>query len=310
MSILRGFSDEIASVVDRAGPAVLHLRALRGGGLATGSGVLITPDGFAVTNYHVVRGATGVECAMENGHSAIADVVGVDPATDLGVLRIPAAASANFIHAELADSNAVRVGDFAIAVGSPFGLVKTVTAGIVSALGRRLMGESGRAIEGILQTDAPLNPGNSGGPLFNYEGGIIGINTAIVSGQGVCFAIPSNTVRFVISEILLHGRVRRAFLGIAAEEVLLSARLARDCGLASSRGVLIREIESGGPAADAGLARGDVIVHLGEHNISSVSDLHRALDANAIGSNLTIHFIRSGGKIGREVRPAETRIAA
>jgi len=217
MSILKSLADEVAAVVERVGPAVVHVRAIPGReggrgvrGLSTGSGVLIAPDGLALTNSHVVHGAAGIEVELDDGRSLMADLRGEDPATDLALLRVGAGGDLPF--ATLADSNAVRVGDGAIAVGSPFGLTRTVTFGIVSALGRSLPSrDAGRRIEGVLQTDAPLNPGNSGGPLLDVEGGVIGINTAILlGGQGLCFAVSSNTASFVVTEVLAHGRVLKS----------------------------------------------------------------------------------------------------
>jgi S1-C subfamily serine protease len=239
--MLRAWSDELAGLVERVGPAVVHVRAVRerGPGLATGSGVLVTPDAYALTNSHVVHGATALEVVLADGRTLLADVVGDDPATDLAALRV--AADGPLPHATLADSNRLRVGDVVLALGSPFGLTRTVTAGIVSALGRTLPSQAaGRVIEGVVQTDAPLNPGNSGGPLVDAEGAVVGINAAVLApAQGVCFAVPSNTASFVLSELLRHGRVRRAYLGIAGEEVLLPAPLARAHGLASPRGIAV-----------------------------------------------------------------------
>ncbi|TAJ19181.1 MAG: trypsin-like serine protease, partial [Planctomycetota bacterium] len=224
MGILHSFSDAVAAVVQRASPAVLHLQSIRerSQGLASGSGVLITPDGYALTNSHVVHGAAAIEALLPDGRTLLADIVGDDPATDLALLRLAPAHA--LPHVELADSGALRVGDFGIAVGAPYGLSFTVTTGIVSALGRTLRARDGRAIEGVIQTDAPLNPGNSGGPLLDADARVIGINTAIFHpAQGLCFAIPSSTASFVAAEILAHGRVRRAWLGLGAEEVLLPA---------------------------------------------------------------------------------------
>jgi S1-C subfamily serine protease len=310
MSLLRQFSSEVATIVERVGPAVLHVRTLRekSGMLSSGSGALVTPDGYALTNHHVIQGAAAVEVSLEDGRTVVADVIGADPATDLAVLKVASAAS--LPHAELGDSNSLKVGDYAIAVGSPFGLVRSVTAGIVSALGRTLGSPSGRPIEGVIQTDAPLNPGNSGGPLLNAEGHIVGINTAILGGQGLCFAIPSNTARFVISEILAHGRVRRAFLGVRLEEVMLPARVAHEHGLAEPRGALVRAVDAGSPAADAGLRRGDVIVGFRDATIRTVADLHHRLDATAIGAELRLAILRDGNKTTLVVRPAEARVAA
>lgn len=324
MNILRSLSDEVAGIVEKVGPAVLHVRALReerrGTGLASGSGVVVSPDGFALTNSHVVHGAAGIEAALPDGRTVLADLVGEDPATDLAVLRLSAVQGAPPLAcARLGDSNRLRVGDYAIAVGSPFGLAFTVTTGIVSALGRSLRSEAtGRPIEGVIQTDAPLNPGNSGGPLLDADGRVVGINTAIFfPAQGLCFAVPSNTASFVIGEVLRHGRVRRAWLGIAAEEVLVPARVARENGLppassgvSAARGVAVGRVESGTPAQAAGLKEGDVIVGLGGRRIESVSDLHKVLGGDAIGQVLGLEVLREGRKRTFSVRPVEIPVAA
>jgi S1-C subfamily serine protease len=311
MGLMRSLADEVAAVVDSVAPAVVHVRALAGAGrqrrpgVASGSGVLVSPDGLALTNSHVVHGSAGVELELFDGRSRIADLLGDDPATDLAVLRIhdhdplPCA--------QLGDSNRLRVGDFAIAVGSPFGLTRTVTMGIVSALGRTLASHSeGRVIEGVIQTDAPLNPGNSGGPLLDESARVVGINTAIVlGGQGVCFAVPSNTASFVLSEILAHGRVRRAWLGVGVAEVLLPSPIARAAGLESPRGVAVRSVEPGSPAARAGLAAGDVLVRLRGRPTATVADLHRGLDREAVESELEVAVLRAGAPLTLRVRPIE-----
>jgi len=315
MSLLNSLSDEVASIVETVSPAVVHVRAIgiagRGGraGSASGSGVIVSAQGEVLTNSHVVRGAAGVEAELADGRTLIADVAGDDPATDLALLRL--SGPAPLPHVPLGDSNVLRVGDFAIAVGSPLGLARTVTLGIVSALGRTLRGEGGRAIEGVIQTDAPLNPGNSGGPLLDGSGRVVGINTAIVLGaQGLCFAVPSNTASFVLSEFRSHGRVRRAWLGIAGEEVLVPGPVAQREGLAAPRGVLVRGVEPESPAARAGLRTGDILVALGGKPVTSVADLHRALSSDAIGAEHSVGLLRSGARIHVRVRPNEARPAA
>ncbi len=313
MNMLKGLADEVAGVVERVGPAVVHVRAIgradaRRSGLASGSGVAIGPGGYVLTNSHVVHGSAGIEVELPDGRTAIADLAGDDPATDLALLRLdaPGPGGSPAPYADLGDSNSVRVGDFAIAVGSPFGLTRTVTFGIVSALGRTLRSSVGRAIEGVIQTDAPLNPGNSGGPLLDAEGKVIGINTAIVlGGQGVCFAVPSNTASFVIREILAFGRVRRAYLGISGEEVLVPAELAARHGLESNRGVLVREVQPGGPAAGGGLRAGDVVIRCDGRPLRTVADLHRTLGREAIDRELAIEALRRGERVEVRIRAAE-----
>jgi S1-C subfamily serine protease len=310
MNILRGLSSEVAAIVDKVGPAVLHIRTLRsrGGGLAGGSGVLVTPDGYALTNSHVIHGSSGVEATLSDGRTILADVVGDDPASDLALLRL--SSPDNLPSAPLGDSNALRVGDYAIAVGSPYGLSFTVTSGIVSALGRTLRSEiGGRIIEGVIQTDAPLNPGNSGGPLLDAEGRVVGINTAVFfPAQGLCFAIPSNTATFVIGQVLQHGRVRRAWLGIGAEEVLLPARAAAVLGIPAARGIAVRSVERGGPASAAGLHDGDILVALDGQPVATMADLQRALVGDAIGREVTVRLLRRGRPETLTLRPVEARV--
>lgn len=310
MSLLHSLSDAVHSVVDAIAPAVVHIRTVhpRARTLSGGSGVCVAPEGLVLTNHHVIHGASAVEIELADGTTHIADVLGSDPATDLAVLHIDRPALAR---AELGDSNRLRVGDFAIAVGSPFGLARTVTLGIVSALGRSLASQAaGRRIEGVIQTDAPLNSGNSGGPLLDADGRVVGINTAIVLGaQGLCFAVPSNTAAFVKSEIVSHGRVRRAWLGIGAEEVLLARDAAEKAGIPELRGVSVRSIEASSPAEKAGLARGDVIVRLGTRAIASLPDLHRALSGDAIGTELEIEVLRAGARKTMSVRPSEAAVS-
>ncbi|MCE9580989.1 MAG: trypsin-like peptidase domain-containing protein [Planctomycetes bacterium] len=308
---LRDFSDQLATVVDRVSPALLHVRALLDGrhGVATGSGVVVAPDGYALTNSHVVHGATAVEATLADGRTLLADIAGDDPATDLAVLRL---AGSGLAHAELGDSNALRVGHLVLALGSPLGLDRTVTCGIVSALGRTLPGgRTGRVIEGVIQTDAPINPGNSGGPLADADARVVGINSAVVfPAQGLGFAVPSNTASFVLSEILAHGRVRRAWLGVSAQEVLLPARIARAAGSNATRAVALREIAPRSPAAAAGLHPGDLVVAIAGKPVQSVPDLHRALGRDAIDAEIVMDVIRGERKLSLAVRPREIGAAA
>jgi S1-C subfamily serine protease len=307
MNLLKSLSREIAAVVEKAGPSVVHVRGVRESArdLASGSGVIVTPDGYALTNSHVVHGTAAIEVSVDDGRTLIADLVGEDPANDLAVLRL--ATADPLPHATLGDSNALQVGDLVVAVGSPFGLTRTVTCGIVSAVGRTLRSElGGRLIDGVIQTDAPLNPGNSGGPLLDADGLVVGINTAVIyMAQGLCFAVPSNTASFVFQELLQHGRVRRAQLGVHAEEALVPARVARANGLSVSRAVLVRAVARGSPAARAGLRPGDLIVGLSTKPVASVADLHRLLGADAIGAALRLEVLREGKKIELSVVPEE-----
>jgi len=305
MRTLRDLSDQVAELVEAIQPAVAHVRTLRSRGsrLGGGSAVVVDEGGHLFTNSHVVAGATGVEVDFGDGRVQIADVAGDDPSTDLALLRLPEPAPA---HVELADSNRVRAGDWVVAVGSPFGLARTVTLGIVSALGRTLPSRTGRSIEGVLQTDALLNPGNSGGPLVNAEGEVCGINTALHPGaQGICFAVPSNTARFVRDEVLAHGRVRRAWLGVAAEEVVIPRAVAERHGLGSPRGVLLRDVAADSPASRAGLRAGDVLVRLAGLRVETVSDVHRLLVGDVIGAPLELAVLRDGHWLDVEARPGE-----
>lgn len=292
---LHRFSREVADVVESVGPSVLHVRALRPGRrrLAHGSGVVVTGDGLALTNSHVIRGALGIEVDLADGRTVVADLIGDDPLTDLAILRVAGAPH----HTPLADSNALRVGELVLAVGSPFGLTRTVTMGIVSALGRTLPLGGGRTIDGIIQTDASLNPGNSGGPLLDTQGRVVGVNTAVVpDGQGLAFAVPANTAAFVMREIVARGRVRRAVLGIRAEEVLLPGH---------RRGVRVHDVAEGSPAAAAGLLPRDVVIGFRGETIETVADLHRMLDASAIGTALELRVVRDGKEGMVLVQPRE-----
>jgi len=307
VGVLQSLSDEVAAIAERVGPSLVHVRALRPvrGGLAQGSGVVVDASGHVLTNSHVVAGASALEVELADGRTRIADLVGDDPASDLALLSLGADAGAR--PAELGDSNGLRVGDVAIALGSPLGLARTVTLGIVSALGRTLASQvAGRRIEGVIQTDAPLNPGNSGGPLCDARGTVIGINTAIVAGaQGLCFAVPSNTAGYVKNEIIAHGRVRRAWLGLGLEEVLLASELRARIGRAEPRALAVRSVEDAGPAGRAGVKARDVLLELGGRMLASVSDLQRGLAAEAIGQRLRLVLLRGPERIELSVHPVE-----
>lgn len=302
-------SDELAGVADLVSPAVLHVRVLAAGGsgMGGGSGVLISPDGYALTNSHVVRDAAGIEATLSDGRTILADLAGDDPATDLALLRVSSTDRLPFV--TLGDSNGLRPGHMVAAVGAPFGFSWTVTWGIVSALGRTLGSQvAGRVIEGVIQTDAPLNPGNSGGPLLDAEGRVVGINTAVFApAQGLCFAVPSNTASFVVSEILGHGHVRRAVLGIEGEEVVFPTAVARAADLAEPRGVAVRSVGRESPAHGAGVRKGDVVVAFAGRPVATVADLHRMLDSRAIGAELPLVVLREGKRTPLLVRPVEAK---
>ncbi|TMC68996.1 MAG: trypsin-like serine protease, partial [Chloroflexi bacterium] len=256
-ALLDAYSQAVIRVVERVSPSVINVRRGRSGG----SGVIVTPDGYALTNAHVVEGVRDVGVTITNGTDEMrAPVVGSDPATDLAVIRIP---RSGLQAAELADTETLRVGQLVIAIGDPLGFHSTVTTGVVSAVGRSLRGRDGRLIENVIQTDAALNPGNSGGPLVDTHGKVIGINTAIIPmAQGICFAIPAATARLVAGMLIRDGRVRRAYLGISGAPTPIGRQLVAELGLAASGGIRVLEIVERGPAARAGLEPGDILVAL------------------------------------------------
>jgi S1-C subfamily serine protease len=304
MSLLRSFSDEIANVVARVRPAVLHLRTLGRGRGGTGSGFLCGGDGLALTNSHVVDGALGVEATFHDGRTAVVDVLGSDPATDLALLRVP---DADMAPLPLAESAAVRVGDFALAVGCPHGLAHSVTAGIVSGLGRALPGPGGQTMEDIIQTDAPLNPGNSGGPLLDVDGRVIGIATAIVPmAQGLCFAVPAATASVVLPELRQHGRVVRGWLGVAVHGIELAPTIARRLGLPSPRALAIVGVTPNSPADLAGVQAGDLLIAIEDRAIRGVGDLFAGLPRSAIGSPRKLRLLRHNEILERVVTPTLT----
>ena len=302
---LDAYSRAVSTVVDRVGPAVVRVETIadgqRRGGV--GSGVVIANDGLVLTNSHVVAGAKRVRLAFAEGGDAEARVLGDDPDTDLALLRaeVPAGTPA----AKLGDSKTLRRGHLVVAIGNPLGFESTVTAGVVSALGRSLRGRGGRLIDDVIQTDAALNPGNSGGPLVSANGEVVGINTAMINGaQGICFAVASNTAVFVVSEFIAHGRVRRAYIGIAGQTVPLSRRVAL-AAQAGPRAVRIGEMVAGGPAAVAGLQVGDVLLSLDGAPVTGTDDLIRLLSAGRIEREIEITYLRNGKLETVSVRPVE-----
>lgn len=276
-------------------------RGARGG---TGSGFLFTPDGYLLTNSHVVHGATHIQVTLADGAKFDADLVGDDPGSDLAVLRI--GSPEPLPHVELGDSSKLRVGQIAIAVGNPLGLAQTVTTGVVSALGRSLRSNSGRMIYDVIQTDAALNPGNSGGPLINSAGQVIGVNTAIIPGaQAICFATAIDTAKWVIMQIFAHGRVRRAYIGVAGTTTPLSRRVQRYFGLSSTSGVHVMEIVKGSPAALGGLRTDDTIVAIDALAVQDVDGLQRALDASRIDKPVSVTVLRGAQRVELTLTPVE-----
>jgi S1-C subfamily serine protease len=301
--LLDAYSRAVTHAVDVVGPAVVKVDVERGGG----SGVLFTPDGLILTNSHVVARSNRLDVMFPDGRLMQADLVGRDADTDLAVIRVGAEHSP-FPFATLGDSRAVRVGQVAIAIGNPYGFQHSVTAGVVSALGRSLRAQSGRLMDDIIQTDAALNPGNSGGPLVTTRGEVIGINTAtILPAQGLCFAIATNTARFVASRLLRDGRIRRSYVGIAGQNVPIPRALARAHQLAISSGVLVTSVEKGSPAAAAGLRDGDVILACANEPVAAVDDLHRHLTEDRIGAPTTFTVLRKGERRQLTLIPIESR---
>jgi len=299
--LLDAYSAAVIQAVEAVGPAVVKIDAAKGGG----SGVLFTPDGLILTNSHVVDKSGPLTVVMTDGRSAQADLIGRDADTDLAVIRIDGSA---LPWATLGDSRAVRVGQIAIAIGNPYGFHHSVTAGVVSALGRSLRAQSGRLMDDIIQTDAALNPGNSGGPLVTTRGEVIGVNTAtILAAQGLCFAIASNTARFVASRLLRDGRIRRSYIGLGGQTVPIPRAVARENHLAVTSGVFIVSVEPNSPAANAGLKDGDVVLAFGGTPVTGVDDLHRLLTEEKIGVATGITILRSARRRTITVVPAESR---
>ncbi len=307
--LLDAYSQAVTGAVALVAPAVAHVRverasAPRGGREGSGSGFLITPDGYLVTNSHVAGGASAIEVTLPDGRTANADIVGDDPDSDLAVLKVGAG---DLAWSRFGDSAAVRVGQIAIAIGSPYGFQHTVTAGIVSALGRSMRARTGRMLDNILQTDASLNPGNSGGPLVDARGLVIGVNTAVIlPAQGICFAIAASTAERVAILLIREGRVRRAYLGIGGQTLALPRRIVRHFELARDSGVRIESLAAGSPAATAGLDRGDVIVVLDGVPVATIDDLQRLLGPEAIGRPVEITFVRRDRKLALAAVPGES----
>ena len=305
--LLDAYSGAVTTIADRVGPAVVRVEHAAGKGRGgMGSGVVISPDGLVLTNSHVVDGARELRLTDTEGRIMEARLIGEDADTDLALLR--AGAVRNLASATLGDSKKLRRGQLAVAIGNPLGFESTVTAGVISALGRSLRARSGRLIEDVIQTDAALNPGNSGGPLVNSRGEVIGINTAVIAGaQGICFAVASNTAQYVLSEIIQHGRVRRAFIGVAAQTVAVPRRYARAAEIDNAFGAMITANEPDGPADVAGLMSYDVVVRLDGEPITGVDDLIRRLNAERIGRAVKVAVLRRGQLRSFEVHPTERR---
>lgn len=313
--LLDAYSHAVTAAVEKVSPSVVNVEVhhvtrrsrsgepieRRGGG----SGFVFTPDGLILTNSHVVHDATRIGITLSDGRRFPAHTIGDDPATDLAVIRIDAP---NLRPIELGDSQQLRAGQMAIAVGNPYGFQSTVTAGVISALGRSLRSYSGRLIEDVIQTDAALNPGNSGGPLVNSQGQVIGVNTAtILPAQGICFAIGINTAKFVASRLLRDGRIRRSYIGVSAQTVPIHRRVVRFYNLPKETGVVVLGVEPNSPARRAGVREGDVIVALDEKPVAGVDDLHRLLTDAQVGVRCELAMIRYTERVMLSIYPEEAR---
>jgi S1-C subfamily serine protease len=304
---LDAYSRVIVTVAETLGPAVVNLRGVAGEGgrraAGSGSGFLFTPDGFLLTNHHVVRGASRVRVRLSDGREVSGRVIGADPWTDVAVVSADAS---DLPHAQLGESARLRVGQLVVAIGSPFGFESTVTAGVVSALGRTLRSITGHLVDNVIQTDAALNPGNSGGPLLDSSGRVIGINTAIIqSAQGICFAIPINMAKRIVPQLMQHGRVVRGYLGMHGRDVPIARPVARSFDLNQQTAVEVMALEPGGPAAQAGMADGDLIIALGDQTISTIDDLQNRLADIPVGIPTEVILLRGNRRLGRFVVPGE-----
>ena len=314
--LLDAYSRAVVTAAEKISPSVVKIdvtqrvntrrgeREAHGGG----SGFIFTPDGLILTNSHVVHGATRIEVSLNDGRQFLASTVGDDPATDLAVIRID---GPGLLAVPLGDSQQLRVGQLVIAIGNPFGFQYTVTAGVVSALGRSLRSQSGRLIDDVIQTDAALNPGNSGGPLVTSDARVVGVNTAtIMMAQGLCFAIGINTAKFVASRLLRDGRIRRSYIGVVAQTTPLNRRLVRFHDLAAETGVVVLSVEDNSPAQRAGFREGDVIVGLAGKAVGGIDDLHRLLSDLPSGIQVEVVVMRRAEKITIALRPEESPAAA
>jgi S1-C subfamily serine protease len=303
--LLDSYSRTVTTVVDAIGPAVTQITMPPGGRGGQGSGFAISPDGLVVTNHHVVEDAKTVRLKMPDGFIGEGRVLGRDPDTDLALVRANSSLAA---WAPLGNSKFLKRGQIAVAIGNPLGFEWTVTAGVVSALGRSMRAQNGRLIDDVIQTDAAVNPGNSGGPLVSSSGEVIGVNTAVIRGaQGIAFAVASNTANFVISELLRFGQVRRAFIGVAGDTISLPRRIAVRAGIDGETSVRLRRIETGGPADKAGLQEGDLILSIDGHTVHGVDDLVRLMSGDRIGQTTEVLVLTVGNELERKTVTPVTR---
>ncbi|HKA22982.1 MAG TPA: trypsin-like peptidase domain-containing protein [Blastocatellia bacterium] len=314
--LMDAYSRAVIAAAERVSPSVVFIEVHqpnRRGNAArmpqetrgSGSGFIFTPDGFILTNSHVVHGATKIDVTVSDGHKYQADLIGDDPDTDLAVIRINAP---NLVPAHLGEAQKIRVGQLAIAIGNPYGFQYSVTAGVVSALGRSLRAQSGRLMDDVIQTDAALNPGNSGGPLVNARGEVIGVNTAmILPAQGISFATSIDTAKFVASRLIRDGKVSRSYIGLGGQNVPLPRRIVRYYDLAVESGILVVSFETNSPARNAGLREGDVIIGFDSHPTAGIDDLHKLLTEDRIGHKSSVVVIRGTEKLSFEVVPREAQ---
>src|SRR5229473_311185 len=315
--VMDAYSRAVIAAAEKVSPSVVYIEvqqpvSSRRGNIprmpqetrGSGSGFIFTPDGFILTNSHVVHGAKKIEVTLADGHKHQADLIGDDPDTDLAVIRINAP---NLVPAQLGEAQRIRVGQLVIAIGNPYGFQYSVTAGVVSALGRSLRAQSGRLMDDVIQTDAALNPGNSGGPLVNSRGEVVGVNTAmILPAQGICFATSIDTAKFVASRLIRDGKVSRSYIGLAGQNVPLPRRIVRYYNLAVESGIFVISFENDSPARKGGLREGDIIIGFDDRPIAGIDDLHKLLTEERIGRKSSLLVIRGTEKLSIEVRPEES----
>ena len=312
--ILDDYSRAVTGAVDEIGPAVVNIevKAANNRRAGSGSGFIFTPDGFIITNSHVVHDAAAIDVHLADGRKLAAHLIGDDPATDIAVIRIdaPLHETADLAWARLGDSGELKVGQLVVAVGNPLGFAATVTAGVVSSLARSFRSTTGRLIDNVIQTDAALNPGNSGGPLVNSRGEVVGVNTAIIPmAQGICFAIPSNTAQFVAIRLMRDGRVKRSYIGVGGQNVPLQRRVVRYHKLHADTAVMATHVEPTSPAAVAGLRPGDAIVDFCGQTVSAIDDLHRVLTEDKVGAACALTILRGVEKLTLSITPADSNRA-
>jgi S1-C subfamily serine protease len=302
--LLDAYSQAVTSAVAKVGPAVVFIEVAKSGkGAGSGSGFIFTPDGFILTNSHVVHGADSVRVTLSDSTQYPARIIGDDPDTDLAIIKITPETH-HLPHLDFAIAD-LRVGQLAIAIGNPYGFQATVTAGVVSALGRSFRATTGRLIDNMIQTDAALNPGNSGGPLVNSAGEVIGVNTAVIlPAQGLCFAVPASTARWVASRLIRHGKITRAYIGVAAQTVTLQRKLVRALDLPTDSAIFVTSIEPDSPAARAGLKDGDLLICFDEKPLATIDTLHRLLTEEQIGQHAKLTIVRDREKQIIDITPS------